>query len=471
MRKLIGGIAVLCMVLFCVPAIKAEAKDANGNVVITLDPGHGYGETGARRTWDGVAYKEEVINLKVANYCKEELETYAGVKVYMTHNQLYGSFLNRQQRLLIAKGYSSDALVSLHINSFTTSSAHGALAFVTGSSSAQGSTSRALASSILNSLRSQVGVTFNRGGNGLAVDEGLGIVSYGKKYGIPSMIIEHAFVSNKSDCLNYFGSDAKLRMLGVADARGIAAYYGLKKKNGASTGGGAVVTPNTGWFSENGKYYYIDDDGDRMKGFHIIGGNTYYFDSNGYRVTGWQNLEVSRYYFQSDGVMSKGRTKIGNKTYYFNVKGWMLTGFIKSGNTRYYANRKGVLQSGWKKVSGKWYFFNNVDKRALTGMHKINGKYYYFGPKGVMKTKWVMDGNDWYYFNSDGSRVTGWHLTNGKWYFLNKKTGKMVRSKWVKDKGKYYYLDKDGIMLSNTTRTIKGTKYRFSMSGTRKKIK
>lgn len=47
---------------------------SNGNVVLVLDPGHDVHDAGARRTWNGVTYAEETITLKMAQYCKEELE-------------------------------------------------------------------------------------------------------------------------------------------------------------------------------------------------------------------------------------------------------------------------------------------------------------------------------------------------------------------------------------------------------------
>ena len=45
------------------------------------------------------------------------------------------------------------------------------------------------------------------------------------------MIVEHCFLSSNSDCQNFLSSDAKLRAIAQADARGIAAYYGLEKKD------------------------------------------------------------------------------------------------------------------------------------------------------------------------------------------------------------------------------------------------
>jgi hypothetical protein len=51
-----------------------------------------------------------------------------------------------------------------------------------------------------------------------------------KMCGFPGIIIEHAYMSSSSDVSHYLNSDAKLKKLGVADAKGIAAYYGLHKK-------------------------------------------------------------------------------------------------------------------------------------------------------------------------------------------------------------------------------------------------
>jgi hypothetical protein len=51
-----------------------------------------------------------------------------------------------------------------------------------------------------------------------------------KMCGFPGIIIEHAYMSSSYDASHYLNSDAKLKKLGVADAKGIAAYYGLHKK-------------------------------------------------------------------------------------------------------------------------------------------------------------------------------------------------------------------------------------------------
>lgn len=49
------------------------------------------------------------------------------------------------------------------------------------------------------------------------------------------MIIEHCFISSDSDSAQFLSSEAKLQAMAQADARGIAAYYGLEKKTEGET--------------------------------------------------------------------------------------------------------------------------------------------------------------------------------------------------------------------------------------------
>ena len=72
MREWKKKIGLALLFLVCTWCVMPQAK-AQANVVIVLDPGHGGSEAGATRSWDGKTYKEEVINQKIANYCKPEL--------------------------------------------------------------------------------------------------------------------------------------------------------------------------------------------------------------------------------------------------------------------------------------------------------------------------------------------------------------------------------------------------------------
>ena len=208
MKKILKNLAAAAMLglVFCT-GVTSHAS--NGNVVLVLDPGHDVHDAGARRTWNGVTYAEETITLKMAQYCKEELEKYSGIVVYMTRFS-NNVDMDRYDRVKVAKDLGADALVSLHINSTGNQqdTVSGALAYVPISSNKADYAveARALAADIVSNL-STVGMK----NLGYLKGEGLGIIYYGRQWKIPTMIIEHGFVNNPSDCLKYYGSDAKIK--------------------------------------------------------------------------------------------------------------------------------------------------------------------------------------------------------------------------------------------------------------------
>lgn len=59
---------------------------ASSAVNVVLDPGHGGNDGGAQASYGGKTYLEKTLNLKIAQYCKEELSKYKRVNVYMTRN-------------------------------------------------------------------------------------------------------------------------------------------------------------------------------------------------------------------------------------------------------------------------------------------------------------------------------------------------------------------------------------------------
>ena len=214
----------------------------NGNVVVVLDPGHDGTHGGSSAN----GFVEAQLNLKIAQYCKAELEEYYGVTVYMTRDSAScpnGGGNNKsclQRRADIARDMGANLFVSLHNNYSSASSASGAEIWYPNqnynpwTSQVGGSA----ASKILEQLTS-LGL-HNRGTqirnanedkypDGSAADY-YAVIRHCKEYGIPGIIVEHAFMSNSSDAVNFLSNDEGLKKLGVADATGIAQYYGLKKE-------------------------------------------------------------------------------------------------------------------------------------------------------------------------------------------------------------------------------------------------
>ena len=56
-----------------------------------------------------------------------------------------------------------------------------------------------------------------------------GIIRRSKLAGFPGIIVEHAFIDNESDAAKNPKEESFLKQCGVADATGIANYFGLSK--------------------------------------------------------------------------------------------------------------------------------------------------------------------------------------------------------------------------------------------------
>lgn len=439
---------------------------ASGEIVVVLDPGHGGSDSGACRTWDGVTYVEKEIALKIAKYTKEELETYAGVRVYMTRSTDVAVGL--QERVDYASSVGATVLISQHINSTTENetTATGAEVMVSKGNykPAQATETAAIARTILAELENigfsnrdlvyKLSETGNTYPNGKLADY-YAIVRYSVLAGFPGMIVEHGFVSNPDDCLKYYSTNARIKKLGVADATAIANYYGLKKKD------------YTGWNEENGNWYYVDAEGQRMPaGWLDLNGVRYYLDSNGYRVTGWQTINGKKYYFNSDGAVQTGSVNIDGKLYYFGAKGVMIRAFKRGSDGKYYYARKnGVLRTGWQTIGGKKYYFAKKTGAARTGWAKIGKYYYYFGKNGRMKKGMLTLDGAKYYLDKNGRRLVGFVTYKNKKYYFSEETGEMLVRTWVKYNKKWYYIGKNGYALQNTWRTIDGVRYRFDKEG------
>lgn len=404
MKKVAAGLFFLLLICCVAPVVAWAAED---DVVIVVDPGHGGNEAGARRTWSFGEYREELINLEISKYLVEELETYDGVTVHMTRTD-NSKTMNREERLLIAKRYGADALVSVHINASSKikdTNLTGCFACVPSKSrwsdgNSYARESRALATAILGQLSARVGMK----NNGFWIDDELGIIVFGMKYKIPSMIIEHCFISNPEDCKNYMTTNAQLKALGVADAAGIANYYGLKKKTEQTS---TENTGITGWEKKNGKYFYY-----------------------------------------IDGVKQTGAVKVGRHMYILGANGARKTGFVKVGGKYYYTDSRGRLKLGWQTYKKKTYYFDRETGAAVGGFQSIGGNKYYFSKKTFeQKTEWIKIGKEKYYFS--------------------KVNGRMLKNYWLHSSrsGNWFYLSKTGAAYQNTTVTIGGRKYHFNNNG------
>ncbi len=505
--------------------------------VIVLDPGHGGTDSGAENQNGISSESESKLTLKIANYVKQELEKSSQFVVYMTRT--HDSYVGLSERVNYAASKNADILVSLHLNSADSKTANGAEILVprTGRyNSKVAENAGQLAQDILKKLVSlglyNRGLVYRDSASGTKYPDGstadyYAIVRQGLQAGIPSIIVEHAFISSTVDA-KFLDSEADLQKIGRADAEGIAQYFGVTlsnssnnnsnsnsgdsdkngwvkenrnwyyyKSNAKQTGWQKVDgkwyylkangVMQTYWYLENGKYYFLGANGSVRTGWQNIWGKWYYFDSDGVMQTGWQKIKGVWYYLggSSDGAMKTGWQKINGKWYYLNANGvmqtyWYLengkyyflgangsvrTGWQKIWGKYYHFDSDGVMQTGWQKIDGAWYYFGNEKNGAMqVGWQIVDHEYYYIVDSGVMQTYWrKIDGN-YYFFGANGVRRTGWQKIWGKWYYLDENG--VMQTGWQKIKGVWYYFGgaSDGAMKTGW-QTINGKTYYFDSEG------
>ncbi|HMM05352.1 MAG TPA: N-acetylmuramoyl-L-alanine amidase [Clostridiales bacterium] len=227
------------------PYQMTTSAEKDGNLIIVLDPGHGGKDPGASA---GGIYERE-INLAVATYCKNFLEqNYSGkVTVFLTRSNNSTS-LELEDRAVVAATHSPDLMISLHFNSSTSSSANGGEVYV---SRLEEYALTDLGKQIVNNLgdlglnkrgvftRASESNTYWTDGTRLA--DYYGIIKHPAYREIPSMIVEHCFLSNASD-RTFASSDANLKKLGEADAKAIVSYFNLGENINTTTLANAKAT-------------------------------------------------------------------------------------------------------------------------------------------------------------------------------------------------------------------------------------
>ena len=434
---------------------------AGSGLVVVIDAGHGGYDGGAESTFNGVTYSEKYMNLKIAQACRDELQKYYGVTVYMTRDD--DTFVKLGDRTAYAKSVGADVFVSIHNNSSESGTANGATVFYPNSNynASIGSTGEGLAQSILNNLTQfglkNNGVQIRNSESGDTYADGslcdyYSVIRGSKKHGFPGLIVEHAFLSNQSDAEKYLNSDAKLTALGVADAKGIAAYYGL------SVGTGQLERQENGdWYMmHNGQidtnynslayyqgYWYVVSNGvlnRNFTGLYKYQGNWYYV-KNGtvdFHYTGLAKNSAGWFYVD-DGKINwnyNGLAK-GNAGWFYVRSG--KVDFSKNGLV-YNAGNWFYIQNGylnWNtttlvKYNGRWYGVHNgyVDWN-YSGILRLGGSYYYVS-NGILNwnyTGLAKNKTGWFYVKNgkvDFSK-TGLVYNAGNWFyvqngFLNWKT-------------------------------------------------
>lgn len=290
---------------------------ANEGVTICLDPGHGGNDSGAIGVNN---VYEKNLTLKIAQYCKQELEKY-NCRVVMTRTGDTNPSL--EERADYAKSQGAQYLISIHLNSAAGGGAVGAEVYYPNThwrpdiSQNGKNVAQAIQSQLVSLGLYDRGIKFRTIDTNIypdpfryddsSVADYYGIIRNAKYNGLTGLIIEHCFINNVSDYNNYLNSDTKLQKLGVADANGIVSALGLTKasENSVVTSSPSISyqthVQDYGWQSwkSNGEVSGTVGQSKRLEGINIklsnINGSIEY--KTHVQDIGWQD-------WKSNGQMS-----------------------------------------------------------------------------------------------------------------------------------------------------------------------
>lgn len=146
------------------------------------------------------------------------------------------------------------------------------------------------------------------------------------------------------------------------------------------TGSNDGSQEQTGLHQENGKYYYVNENGERVSDQWVtVNGKTYYISSDGYALMGMKKVDGKCYWFHTkSGYMFKNRrvTRSTGDIYYFGSDGVRCENGMykireKSGEHTYYFQKNGKAYKGWLTLNGKKYYFYKGSS-ALSGTRAEN---------------------------------------------------------------------------------------------------
>ena len=201
--------------------------------------------------------------------------------------------------------------------------------------------------------------------------------------------------------------------------------------------------PALNWKQIQGKWYYFDQDGNRL---HSTVYKGYAFDQDGVMTeNSWTKLDNQWYYADSSGRLAQNTwKKINGSWYYFDQTGSMLSNTAVDG---YLLTKSGAMvEKGWTKLDQIWYYVAPSGKISQDKWEKINGSWYYFDKEGGMLSATTFKG---YLFNQSGAMAeNNWVKIKDTWFYASD-SGRYIKAKWQKIQGSWYSFTHDGGMLAD----------------------
>ena len=201
--------------------------------------------------------------------------------------------------------------------------------------------------------------------------------------------------------------------------------------------------PALNWKQIQGKWYYFDQDGNRLHSTIYKG---YAFDQDGVMIeNSWTKLDNQWYYADPSGRLAQNTwKKINGAWYYFDQTGNMLS---KTSIDGYFLSQSGAMAShGWQELNHVWYYVLPSGKISQDKWEKINGSWYYFDKEGRMLSETTFKG---YLFKKSGALAeNNWVKIKDTWFYASD-SGRYIKDKWQKIQGSWYSFTHDGGMLAD----------------------
>ena len=228
------------------------------------------------------------------------------------------------------------------------------------------------------------------------------------------------------------------------------------------------------WIETSGHKFYVDADGNYVKGIYEVDNVIYYFDTESgalVKSAAWRIWNGKRYFTNSEGIAYRNQfISFGPYKFYMGADGAVMTGIYATiDGSMYYADDTGevIRKAQWITQNGKRYFANAEGRLYRNQFISFGPHRYYMGADGSAQTGiFAVNDGSMYYADDTGEvvRKAQWIEKDGKRYFANAE-GKLYRNQFISFGPRRYYMGPDGAAMTGRFTANDGKDYNADDKG------